>query len=113
MPQSLSENDDLALWLALNQILGQCHTLFCQLLAKLCPQNYLFNPSSSQLEVIVFGEFLIPESIRSRLSNKYQLLIKQSVKLIDKSTDILVKVLITRQPVSPFGSLVQSGRNPV
>ena len=113
MPQSLSESDEFALWLAPNQILGLGHTLFCQLLAKLCPQIYLFSGSSSQLGEIEIGKFLIPESNRSRLSNGCHLLIMQSAKLVEKSSNILVEVIITIQPISPFGSLAQSGRNAV
>jgi hypothetical protein len=113
MSQRLSEINEFALWLAPNQILGQGHTLFCQLQAKLCPQNYLFSSSSSQLGVIEIGKYLIPESNRSRLSNGCHLLIKQSAKLVVKSTNLLVEVLISVQPISPFGSLAQSGRNAV
>jgi hypothetical protein len=113
MSQDLSEYDEFTLWLALNQILGQGHTLFCQLLAKLCSQIYLFSPGSSQLGVIEIGEFLIPESNHSRLSIGFRLLFNQIAKLLEKSTDILVEVLITILTISPFGSLAQLGRNPV
>ena len=113
MPQNLSENDEFALWLALNQILGQGHTLFCQILAKFCSQIYLFSPSSSQLGIIEIGEFLIPETNHLRLNIGCRLFINQCARLVVKATDILVEVLITIQSISPFGSLAQSGRNPV
>jgi hypothetical protein len=111
MPQNLSESDEFSLWLAPNQVLGLGLTLFCQLQAKLCPQIYLSSASSSPLGVFEIGKFLTPGSNRSHLSNGCHLLLKQSTKLVKKSTNILVEVLITIQRVSPFGSLAQSGRN--
>jgi hypothetical protein len=111
MQQSLSENGELALWLVPNQIFGLGNTFFCQLLAEFCPQIYLFSASSSQLGVVEIGEFSIPRSNRSRISNECHLLIQQSAKLVEKSADILIEVLLTIKTISPFGSLAQSGRN--
>jgi DNA processing protein len=57
MPQSLTESDELAQWLALNQIPGLGNSSICQLLAKFGSPDSIFSASISQLREIVDDEF--------------------------------------------------------
>jgi len=57
MPQSQVENDELSLWIALNQIQGLGNAGICQLLAKFESPNGVFSASVSQLREVVDREF--------------------------------------------------------
>ena len=57
MPQRLAESDELAQWLALNQIPGLGNASICQLLAKFASPEGVFNASISQLREVVDDEF--------------------------------------------------------
>lgn len=57
MPQRLAENDELAQWLALNQIPGLGNASICQLLTKFGSPDGIFGASISQLREIVDDEF--------------------------------------------------------
>ena len=57
MPQNLAENDELAQWVALNQIPGLGNANVCQLLAKFGSPDGIFSASISQLREVVDDEF--------------------------------------------------------
>ncbi|MFM9834578.1 MAG: DNA-processing protein DprA [Methylophilaceae bacterium] len=57
MPQSLTEIDELAQWVALNQIPGLGNSSVCQLLAKFGSPNGVYSANISQLLEVVSSEF--------------------------------------------------------